>query len=157
MVWKSKHSVRPERHISLWMLRHGHTQAGEGVGAVDVHGAGTADTLTARAAEGKGRVELILDADKGVEHHGTGLVEVEGVALHARLLGRGVGVPAVDLEGLELGALLRRGLLALGSTVGKVGHAAGGEDGAESRPGGSGEDTGGRRAESGHFDGDVRY
>lgn len=130
-----------------------HTQAGEGVGAVDVHGARTADTLTARAAEGKGRVELILDADEGVEDHGTGLVEIEGVALHARLLGRGVGVPAVDLEGLELGALAIRGMVAVSSTVGEVGHAAGGDDGAEGRPGGSGEHTGGRRAESGHFDG----
>jgi hypothetical protein len=80
-------------------------QAGQCVGAVDVHGAGAADTLAATPAEGQGRVDLVLDAHEGVEHHGSGLVEVEGVGLHPRLLGGLVGVPSVDLERLHAGVV----------------------------------------------------
>lgn len=43
-------------------------EAGEGVDAVDVHGTRAADALSARAAEGEGGVDLVLDADQGVEH-----------------------------------------------------------------------------------------
>jgi len=140
-------------HVFLPRIRQPHTQASEGVGAVDVHGAAAADALSAAAAEGEGRVELVLDADQGVEDHGPGLVEVEGVALHARLLGRCVGVPAVDLEGLEVGLVARGGLVLL-LAVGDGGHAADGrgrDGGAQGRPGrGGAEQAGGGRAESCH-------
>ena len=80
-----------------------HTQAGESVDTVDVHGARTADTLTARSAESEGRVELVLYPDERVKHHGSGLVQIELVGLHLGLLAGVVRVPAVDLEGLDLG------------------------------------------------------
>ncbi len=123
------------------------TQAGKGVGAVNVHGTAAADALSAAAAEGQGGVELVLDADQGVEDHGARLVEVEGVALHAGLLGGCVGVPAVDLEGLEVGLA--------GGGVGDLGHAADGGGGSDGRteggPGRSGaQQAGGGRAESCH-------
>lgn len=76
------------------------TQTGQGVDAVDVHGTAAADTLTAAAPEGQGRVLLVLDADQRVQHHGAGLVEIERKGLHVRLLGRLVGAPAIDLKGL---------------------------------------------------------
>lgn len=88
-----------------------HTQAGKGVLAVDVHRTATADTLTAASSESESRVELVLDADNGVQDHGSGLVQVDGVALETRLLGRRIGVPSVDLESLQLG-LRSRWLLA---------------------------------------------
>lgn len=78
-----------------------HTQASQRVHPVDVHGAATADTLSATPAESQGGVQLVLDADQGVENHGSGLVQVELVSLHARLLGRLVGIPPVNLEGLD--------------------------------------------------------
>jgi hypothetical protein len=70
-------------------------EAGEGVLAVDVHGAGAADAFAAGKVEGGGRVEFVLDFDEGVEDlglqggwgwkgHGTGLVEVDGVGLEVR-------------------------------------------------------------------------
>jgi len=80
-----------------------HTQAGQGVDTVNVHGTGTANTLTAGSAEGQGRVNLVLYPDESVEHHRAGLVEVELVALHSRLLTRCVRVPTVDLESLHVG------------------------------------------------------
>jgi hypothetical protein len=84
-------------------VKGGRTQAGKGVLAVDVHGAATADTLTATSSEGQSRVELVLDSDKGIENHGSSLVEVQSVGLKTGLLAGGIGVPSVDLEGLHLG------------------------------------------------------
>ena len=46
-------------------------QASQTVFAIDVHGARTADTLTARSSESKGGILLILDLEQGVEDHGT--------------------------------------------------------------------------------------
>ena len=60
-------------------------QAGQGVDTVDVHGAATTDTLATTPPEGKGRVDLVLDTDERIQHHGSGLVQVEGVRLHLGL------------------------------------------------------------------------
>lgn len=43
-------------------------QAGEGVDTVDVHGARTTDSLSARPSERERRVDLVLDLDERVEH-----------------------------------------------------------------------------------------
>ena len=43
-------------------------KAGERVLTVDVHSAGAADALAARAAESECGVDLILDLDEGVEN-----------------------------------------------------------------------------------------
>ena len=42
---------------------------GQTVLAIDVHGARTADTLTARSSEGEGVIDLVLDLEQGVEDH----------------------------------------------------------------------------------------
>lgn len=80
-------------------------EAGKGVAAVNVHGARTADTFTARASESKGRVLLVLDAENGIEHHWSGSVQVNLVSLHLWLLFGGVRVPSIDLELLHKGFL----------------------------------------------------
>lgn len=85
-----------------------HTQASQGVLAVDVHGTTATDTLTATSSESQGRVDLVLDTDESIQDHGSSLVQVDGVGLHARLFARGIGVPSVDLEGLHVGSLLLR-------------------------------------------------
>jgi len=82
-----------------------HTQAGKSVDTVDVHGARTANTFTARSPESQGRVEFVLYPDESVEHHGSGLVQVEVVGGHLGLLTGLVRVPTVDLESLHLGVL----------------------------------------------------
>ena len=86
---------------SGWLL----TQASKSVDTVNVHGARTANTLSARAAESESWVDFVLDADERIQHHRTGLVEVQSVSLHAWLLGWGVWVPSVDVEGLDLSIL----------------------------------------------------
>lgn len=88
-------------------VRGNTAQAGQGVDTVDVHGAATADTLTATPPESKGRIDLVLNADERIQHHRSGLVQVEGVRLHLGLRGRLIGVPSVDVEGLCLRILLR--------------------------------------------------
>lgn len=107
-----------------------HTQAGQGVDSVNVHGAASADTLSAAPAEGQGGVDLVLNTDQSVQHHGTSLVQVQGVGLHSGLLGGLVRVPAVDMEGLDPGSLrLRRilhgGGLGLGNWLGAGGDGLG--------------------------------
>jgi hypothetical protein len=106
------------------------TETGERVDTVNVHGAASANSLTAAPPEGQGGVDLVLDADEGVEHHGARLVEVERVRLHLGL-GRGlIGVPAVDVERLGLcilgglGLLGRRRLAFRGDGAGGVGDNA---------------------------------
>jgi hypothetical protein len=40
----------------------------QGIGAVDIHGAGTADTLPVGPAKGQRLVDLVLDLDERVKH-----------------------------------------------------------------------------------------
>lgn len=112
--------------IALRGVPRGHTQAGEGVDTVNVHGTRTADSLTAGSAEGQSRVNLVLYPDKSVQHHGAGLVEVELVALHVGLLARLVRVPAVDLEGLHVGVLGGNRVDILSRLDGRIGASNGG-------------------------------
>ena len=79
-------------------------EAGERVGAVDVHGAGAADALAAGAAEGQRGVDLVLDLDQRVQNHRPAVVEIDRKAVEPRVLAA-LGIPAVDPEGLDaLGA-----------------------------------------------------
>lgn len=84
-------------------LSRNSAQASKSVLSVDIHGAATADTLTATSSEGQSRVELVLDSDEGIENHRPSLVKVQSVGLKTRLLAGGIGVPSVDLERLEVG------------------------------------------------------
>lgn len=78
-----------------------HTQASESVDTINVHRTATADTLSATSPESQGGVDLVLDTDERIEHHGTGLVQIQLIGLHLGLLGGSIGVPAVDLELLD--------------------------------------------------------
>ena len=95
-------------------------QTGQTVLAIDVHGARTADTLTARSSESKRGVLLVLDLEQSVEDHraattefrnrsGKILIEVDHVLLVVRLdiLGRVVAEKAEELEAQEARAELK--------------------------------------------------
>ena len=77
------------------------TQTGEGVLAVNVHGARAANALSARPSKGQSGVHLVLNLDKRIENHRPRLVQVDFVALELGLLLRLVWVPSVDFEFLE--------------------------------------------------------
>jgi hypothetical protein len=79
------------------------TQTRQRVDTVDIHCAATANALSAASPESKSGVHLVLDPDERVQHHGSGLVQVEGVGLHLGLARGLIGVPAVDVEGLGEG------------------------------------------------------
>lgn len=87
------------------------TQASKSVDTVNVHRTTTADTLPATSPEGQGWVDFVLDSDQCIQHHWSGLVQVEGVGLHPRLGSRLVWVPSVDVEGLDLRVCVGRWLL----------------------------------------------
>lgn len=65
---------------------------GQGVATSDVHGAGTANTLTARTTEGQGGINLVLDLDQGIENHGTTVVHINLVRLKLGLYSRSIRV-----------------------------------------------------------------
>lgn len=50
---------------------------GKSVGALNVHGAGPANSLAAGATESKGGVNLVLDLDQSIEHHGSTRVHID--------------------------------------------------------------------------------
>ena len=50
-------------------------QAGQTVLAVDVHGAGTADTFTAGSSESQRGVLLVLDLEESVKNHGAAAIQ----------------------------------------------------------------------------------
>ena len=77
--------VRERVNLAVAAVTVDTAQAGEGVDTINVHGAATANTLTARTAESEGRVKLVLDLQKSIENHGAGLVQINLVALHVGL------------------------------------------------------------------------
>ncbi len=69
-------------HIStrlLFPLGLNVTKASQGVTSVDVHGARSADSLTARSAEGQSGILLGFDFDESIQDHGSAVVEINGV------------------------------------------------------------------------------
>ena len=82
----------------------GPADAGQGVDAVNVHGAGAADAFAAGAAEGQAGVDLGLDLDQGVKHHRAAVVHIQPIGVDARV-GAVVGVPAVDAKSPQVGTL----------------------------------------------------
>lgn len=95
-------------------------QTSQSINPINVHRTTPTDPLSAAPSESKCRIHLVLDSDQRIQHHGSCLVQIKRVRLHPRLGGRLVGIPAIDVEGLDLGvwrsgrlfdcAGLRRGL-----------------------------------------------
>jgi hypothetical protein len=81
------------------------------VDSVNIHGTTSANTLATTPPESQSRVHLVLDPDERIQHHGSGLVQVERVRLHLGLGGGLIWVPSVDVEGLGLRILTSRGVL----------------------------------------------
>lgn len=106
--------IRPASLISLppsvWSP-YQRTETSKGINSVDVHGTASTDSLTATPPESQGGINFILDADQGIEHHGTRLVQIQSVRLHARLRGGLIRVPAINVERLNFCILARLGLL----------------------------------------------
>jgi hypothetical protein len=91
-------------------------QTGEGVASLDVHGAGSADSLPATPAKGEARVLLVLDLDEGVQNHRTAIVQVDRIRAEVGLLVVLFRVPSIDLKVLDalFGRRLVDGALEIG-------------------------------------------
>ena len=94
--------IHVRQRVNLGVLRRfvDVGEASKRVAAIDVHRAGTADTLAARATECERGVLLIFDFEKRVQNHWTAVCSVNFVVLEVRGL-LGVGVVAIDLEGFD--------------------------------------------------------
>lgn len=87
--------------------------------SIDVHGAGTANTLTARAAEGKGWINLILDLDQSIQNHWTTLVHVDIVSHIFWFVLWVIWIRSVNIESLKLRLLfLSQTLVELDGIIG---------------------------------------
>ena len=96
--------------------------AGQGVAATHIHGAGPADPFPTGPAEGQGRIHSVLDMDQDVQNHRAAGVDIDVIGVPTGIF-RGLGIIAIDLEGLDLGrpsgrrvvaALLDAGILRQG-------------------------------------------
>lgn len=76
-------------HNRLVIVLGDGAETGQVVATINVHGATAADALSAGAAEGQGRIDLVLDLDQGIEHHGSTLLHVDVVG---HILGLVVGI-----------------------------------------------------------------
>lgn len=72
-------------------------KTGQGVGPVNVHGAGSTDSLAARSAKCQGRILFIFDLDESIQDHGSAVIKVDGVGAQIWLLAL-FRVPAIDFE-----------------------------------------------------------
>lgn len=72
------------------------------VATINVHGATAADAFSAGAAEGQGRIDLVLDLDQGIEHHGSTLLHVDVVGHILGLVVRIIRVRPVDVKLLHV-------------------------------------------------------
>ena len=68
---------------------------GKSVGTLNVHGAGSADTLAAGATEGERRIDVILDPDQRVENHRPAIAGVDIIGVDMRVLSV-VRIPAIN-------------------------------------------------------------
>ena len=58
------------------------------VAAIDVHRAGTANTLAAGTAKRQCRIDLIFDLDQRIENHRSAAIHIDVVGIHARIFAR---------------------------------------------------------------------
>ena len=112
-IGEVRHEVFDDRHVrqridadftAHLINRFG---AGEGIGAVDIHSAGTANALAAGAPEGERRIRITFDLDQRVEHHGAAIVGVDLERVGARIVAR-VRIVAIDLKLARLTRASRR-------------------------------------------------
>jgi hypothetical protein len=76
-------------------------ETGQGVGTVDVHGAGSTDSLAARSAKCQGRILFIFDLDESIQDHGSTFIEVDGVGAQVGLLAL-FRIPTIDFEVFDI-------------------------------------------------------
>jgi hypothetical protein len=105
-VLEHEHEHEWGDHTLLIVVLGHTTKTGQVMTTIDVHGAGTADALTARSAEGKSRVDLVLDLDQGVQEHGSAIVHINVVGhVFGTILGV-AWVASIDVDPLHVFLLL---------------------------------------------------
>jgi hypothetical protein len=85
------------------MVREGRTQTSKSIDTINVHRTTPTNALATTPSKCQGGVNLVLNSDQSIQNHGSRLIQIKSVALHMRLLSWLVGIPAVDVEGLDLG------------------------------------------------------
>ncbi|QTK80385.1 hypothetical protein AT6N2_C2837 [Agrobacterium tumefaciens] len=69
--------------------------AGERIGTVDIHRAGTTNAFAAGTAQRQRRVDIILDVEKRIENHRPAIIDIDVKGVDTRVLAV-IRVPAID-------------------------------------------------------------
>jgi hypothetical protein len=93
----------PPRRSIFEEQGEGLTQTSQSINPINIHRTAPTNPLSTAPSKSKRRIYLILNPDQRIQHHRSGLVQVQSVRLHPRLRGRFIRVPAVNVEGLDLG------------------------------------------------------
>jgi hypothetical protein len=99
-------------------------ETGEGIDAVNVHGARSANAFATRAPKGEGGILLILDLEQGIEDHGTAVVQINRIGAQIGLLIL-FGIPAIDFEILDTLLLVGRHRWRCEFEIGRLWHCGG--------------------------------
>ena len=116
-------STRERWKLSIKCTR---TKASKRVDTIDVHRTAATYALATAPSKRQRWVDLVLDPNQRVKHHRSRLVEIKGVGLHPWLIRWFIGVPAVDMELLDLGILARHGFFDSRGLAGRIRFRAGG-------------------------------
>ena len=101
-VFQDEHEHERRDHTFLVVVFGNTTKAGKVMASIDVHGAGAADTFSARATEAESWVDLILDLDKGIKEHRSTLFRVDVVSDISWAIIGVVRVAAIDVDALHV-------------------------------------------------------
>jgi hypothetical protein len=101
-----------------------HTQTRQGINSINIHRTAPTNPLPTTSPKCECRINLILNPNQRIQHHRSRLIQIQSIGLHPRLGGWLVGVPAVDVEGFDLGFGSEGGILDCGGFGG--GDSAGG-------------------------------
>lgn len=101
-IWhKVTHNVHVRQGVHLCVLGGvcvDSAQTSQSVGTTNIHGTRSTNTFSARSSKRQGGILFVFDFQKGIQNHGSTLIQIHLISLHLRLHLRGIWVPAVNLE-----------------------------------------------------------
>ncbi len=95
------HNIHVRKRINLGDLTGVTVQlcnAGKRVSSIDVHGTTSTDSFTATTTECQSRIDLILDFEQGVQHHGSTCIQVHFIFLQTGLFAGLLRIPTINLN-----------------------------------------------------------
>ena len=113
--------MRQGRDLDFALHLVNRLQAGQRILAVDIHGAGAANSLPAGSAEGQRAVHPVLDMDQRIQHHRPAFVQIDFETVPARIVII-IRRPAINTQDAVVLRLGRRRVVLAGIDPGMPGE-----------------------------------